>query len=159
VNAATLGQTPVPQPDCLPGVSFPSWPARRRSSSSGSKRDASVPVAPSSEHPFRRARFFEPGAIGRSECVPPNVLSQPGQLRSPLELPFPQAFLVVRPSRYRIFVSGETLNLSSRRNHHAAAKIIVRTDFRLQVRSIRYLSQALLLLSADLCRNELIAVG
>ena len=39
-NPASLGRTPVPQPDCLRGVWFPSWPVRRHSSSSGSKRDA-----------------------------------------------------------------------------------------------------------------------
>jgi hypothetical protein len=50
-------------------------------------------------HLHRSTRFVEAGAIGMAECVPPNVLSQPGQLRSPLELPFPQALLVVRPSR------------------------------------------------------------
>jgi hypothetical protein len=39
-NPASLGRKPVPQPDCLRGVWFPSWPVRRHSSSSGSKRHA-----------------------------------------------------------------------------------------------------------------------
>ena len=53
-------------------------------------------------HFHRSTRFVEPGAIGMAKCVPPDVLSQRGELRSSLELPFPQAFLVVRPSRCRI---------------------------------------------------------
>jgi len=53
---ASWGRKPVQQPDCLRGVLFPSWPVRRRSSSSGLRRDASVPVAPSLEHPSQRAR-------------------------------------------------------------------------------------------------------
>ena len=136
MNAASLGRTPVPQPDCLRGVWFPSWPARRHSSSSGSKRDASVPVAPSSEHPFRRGRSDRYGGMCATQCpLPTRPASQPAGAAFSASSPGGTAFPLTDWQKPNRCLAGSMKQRASATAPRLAFRAWVSVTYKLQSRS------------------------